>query len=127
MFNTNINKENKNSSMIETLIGDNCKIIGNITGEGLVKIDGAVEGDINWLDDLIIGANCNCVGNITCKNASIHGKIYGNVICEQTLTIEQTGKISGDITVKKMIVKEGGFLEGKSTMIIEKSLKEILD
>lgn len=126
MFNNN-GKETKNSLIIETLIGENCTIVGNISGEGLIKIDGSIQGDINWVDDIIIGDKCTSTGNIVCKNANIHGNIYGNVMCEETLILEQSGKIFGDITVKKLIIKEGGFLEGKCTMIVEKSLSVILD
>lgn len=121
------NDKEKNTNKIETLIGEKCSIIGSLEGEGLIKIDGSIEGDIIWQDDVIIGATAFCKSNITCKSAFINGKVQGNVICEDILTLEGYGKITGDITVKKLIIKEGGALDGKCTMVTPRKTHEILE
>ena len=118
-------KNQKSSERIETLIGENCVITGNISGEGLLRIDGSVEGDIDWADDIIIGSSCNYSGNISCRNAFIKGKITGNISCEDLLTIEETGKVVGDVSVKKIIINEDGCLDGKC--IMENKKLEILE
>jgi len=41
----------KNLNKIETLVGNNCHIIGNFTGTGVLKIDGIIDGDILWEDE----------------------------------------------------------------------------
>lgn len=119
-------KENKNIDRIETLIGEQCNIVGNISGEGLIKIDGSVEGDMLWQDDIIIGDTALYKGNITCKNAVVSGRINGNLICEESLVIESYGKVTGDITVKNLVIKEGGCLDGKCTMVVSKAASDIL-
>lgn len=121
------NEKEKNLSKIETLIGEKCTIKGAISGEGLVKIDGTVEGDIVWQDEVILGTNSLCKSNISCNSAFINGKVQGNVICENTLTLEINGKITGDITVKNLIIKEGGSFDGKCTMVTSKNASEVLD
>lgn len=120
-------KESKSMDRIETLIGEQCNIVGNLSGEGLIKIDGSIEGDLIWQDDIIVGSSALYKGNITCRNATIFGRVKGNVICDEALVIESTGKISGDITVKNLIIKEGGCLDGKCTMVVSKNINEILD
>lgn len=120
-------RELKNQEKIETLIGDQCTIVGNLTGAGVLKIDGTVNGDILWQDDAIISSIGTLKGNISCKSAFISGSVNGNIICEDILTIDSTGRILGDITAKNLIVKEGGTLDGKCTMIIAKNASEVLD
>ncbi|MBU5592854.1 polymer-forming cytoskeletal protein [Clostridium sp. MSJ-4] len=110
-------KDSKNIDRIETLIGELCNIVGNLSGEGLIKIDGSIEGDMLWRDDVIIGETALYDGNISCKNAKVNGKVKGNITCEEVLIIEPCGKIIGDITVKNLIIKEGGSLDGKCTMV----------
>ncbi|MFL0267270.1 bactofilin family protein [Candidatus Clostridium radicumherbarum] len=117
----------RNTNKIETLIGERCKIIGSLQGEGLIKIDGFIEGDITWQDDVIVGETSYCKSTITCKNALINGKVEGNVICESALNLEANGKITGDLTVKNLIVKEGGSFEGKCTMLVSKRIEEVLE
>ena len=113
MFN---NKE-KDDNRIETLIGEQCNIIGSLNGNGLVKIDGSIDGDLICEDDVILGETGHIKGNITCNNAYINGILSGNISCKSTLTIESCGKVRGDISVKKLMISEGGILDGKCTMI----------
>lgn len=123
MFN---NKENS-SSCIETLIGEQCSIVGTLNGNGLLKVDGMIDGDILWQDDILIGENSCCTGNISCTNASIGGKLKGNIICDSTLTIENSGIVEGDITVKNLTIMQGGILDGKCTMIVPKTAADVLE
>jgi cytoskeletal protein CcmA (bactofilin family) len=107
----------KNLNKIETLIGENCHIVGNFTGTGTIKIDGVIDGDILWQDDVIVGADSEVNGSILCNNAFINGNVNGNIKCKNILTIQPQGKVKGDITVKKLIINESGLLDGKCTML----------
>lgn len=108
--------KDKNTNKIETLIGEGCSIIGCLKGENLLKINGYLEGNIIWQDDIILGSSAHCMGDIICKNAYISGKVQGNVTCDGVLTIENTGQILGDISIKNIVIKEGGSLEGKCSI-----------
>ena len=121
------NEKEKNLNKIETLIGEKCTITGSISGEGLIKIDGSVDGDITWQEEVILGSNSCCRSNISCKSAFINGKVDGNVICENTLTLETNGRITGDITVRNLIIKEGGSFDDKCTMVTTKKASEVLE
>ncbi len=112
---------------IETLLGEKSIVVGSLKGQGLIRIDGAIEGDIIWQHDVIIGVTSKVKGNISCINATINGLVEGNVICEKALIIEPNGKVKGDITVKNVIIKEGGWLDGKCTMIVEKNASDLID
>jgi cytoskeletal protein CcmA (bactofilin family) len=118
MFNNNSNNiKEKDINRIETLIGEQCCIIGSISGIGLLKVDGSIDGDLFSEDDIVLGECGNIKGNTICNNAYIYGTVNGNVSCKNTLTIENSGNVKGDISVKKLIISEGGILDGKCTMI----------
>lgn len=119
------NDKEKGINKIETLIGEQCNIVGTLSGEGSLQLDGTIKGDILWQDDINIGISAYCNGNITCKNAQINGTVDGNIICDNVLTIESCGKIKGDITIKNLIIREGGSLEGKCTMVATKKPEEL--
>lgn len=110
MFNENA------SNKIDNLIGEQCKIIGTLTGKGVLKIDGIIKGDIFWKDDILLADSSICKGNISCKNAIINGEIHGNIICKNTLTIDSLGKIIGDITMDTLIINKGGIFNGNCNM-----------
>lgn len=125
MFSSNKNKKIEISNEIETLIGENCHVIGCLEGSGLLKIDGCVDGDTNWSEDINLGITCDYNGNISCKNAIINGKVKGNICCSETLTIENCGKILGDIVAKHLVIKQGGILDGKCSMLKENLSTEL--
>lgn len=116
MFNSSDKEKDKNINNIETLIGDGCSIIGSLKGENLLKIDGYLEGNIIWKDDIILGSTGYCKGDISCKNAYVSGKVEGNISCEGILTIENYGKITGDINIKNIIIKDGEFLKDDAVL-----------
>ncbi|MEG0775278.1 polymer-forming cytoskeletal protein [Clostridium sp.] len=107
----------KNINKIETLVGDNCHVIGNFSGTGIIKIDGIIDGDILWQDDVIVGPDSEINGNILCNNAFVNGTVNGNIKCKNILTIQNQGKVKGDIIVKKLVINESGLLDGKCTML----------
>lgn len=125
MFNNE--RDIKKCPEIQTLIGTECKIIGNLSGEGLIKIDGTIQGDTDWMDDIIIGESSNYSGNISCKNAVIEGIVTGNVTCENNLLIEPSGKLIGNVTVKNLEIAKGGFFDGKCTMIAEMPQNDLIE
>jgi cytoskeletal protein CcmA (bactofilin family) len=110
-------EKEKNSNRIETLIGEQCTIIGSLSGSGLLRIDGSIDGNIKWQDDVETSETALCKGNITCFNAFISGKVEGNLSCQGTLTIENSGSVTGDIYVKNLRINDGGIFDGKCTMI----------
>lgn len=120
-------KDSKNINRIESLIGEQCNIVGDLSGGGLLKIDGSIEGNVTWQDDVILGVFSSINGDLSCKNAVVAGKITGNVVCNGSLSIESSGKILGDITIEKLAVKEGGILNGKCTVIKKDTSCETLE
>ena len=111
------NYKEKDLNRIETLIGEQCYIVGCVNISGLLKVDGSIEGDLLCEDDLILGVSGQIKGNVLCNNALIQGIVHGNISCRSTLNIDPCGNVKGDILVKKLTISEGGLLEGKCTMV----------
>ena len=120
------NKE-KDLNKIETLIGEQCCIIGSMNVSGILKIDGSIDGDLLCEDDIILGVSGHIKGNTLCNNAFIQGEIQGDISCKNTLTIGDSGNVKGDILVKKLVISEGGILDGKCTMISSQHSDEHTD
>lgn len=115
MFNKEKNKVN--STEIDTLIGGNTQMEGNLTSEKDVRVDGVLKGDINSQSKVIIGERASVVGDIYAHNVMIYGVVRGNIKGEGVLAIMESGELHGDIEVKSIVIREGGVFCGKSTMI----------
>lgn len=105
---------------IDSLISENIKIIGKIEGKGNLRIDGVVEGDIDYDGNIIVGEDGKIKGNVKSKDISLAGTIEGNVNSDKKLVILPTGRLIGDLVVSSFVVHETAIFEGNCKMINDK-------
>jgi cytoskeletal protein CcmA (bactofilin family) len=94
-----------------SFLGSDVTITGNIGGDGNLHIDGRVDGDVQC-GQLIIGQSGQVNGNVAAEQAKIAGSINGTVAA-QTLTIESTARITGDLSYDSVSVETGAQVEGR--------------
>lgn len=100
----------------ETTIGINTRIVGTLTSDGNIRIDGAVEGDVEVLGNLIIGETGRVIANIKATNVHVSGAVKGEITAVEQLEISPTGKVWGDITTAALHIEPGGLFRGQSAM-----------
>jgi cytoskeletal protein CcmA (bactofilin family) len=100
---------------IETVLGPNTSIQGDLHSSGGVRIDGDLSGTIEIAGNLVIGEQARVVATISAHNVQIQGTVQGNVTAKR-VEILDTGKLWGDIAVDSFVLDDGGFYHGQSTM-----------
>jgi len=101
---------------IETVIGRDTVVKGNMEGNGSLRIDGTVEGDISVTGSVIIGEEGLVKGNVSANEMIISGRVEGNVTTTSCLSIYSTGSLIGDVQVSSLHIEEGGSFKGHSEM-----------
>ena len=71
------------SKEIKTIIDKDTHIVGNINGDGSLRVDGTVDGDITLDGCVFIGESGRVNGTITADELTISGVVDGNVIHQQ--------------------------------------------
>lgn len=104
------------SDKINTVIGKATVFKGDINGNGLIRIDGEVEGNINNTGDIIIGENGRAKIELKARNITIAGYCEGTVEAEGKVELKSTGTITGSIKTKKLTIEEGAVLSGSTEM-----------
>ena len=105
----------KKNTSLETFISKDVTIKGELTTEGVVRIDGNFEGNIR-VDGLIIGKTGDIKGDVEAREIMIDGNIEGNISAKEIIEIKPDGKVQGDIQTVKLIISEGALFIGRSTM-----------
>lgn len=105
----------KKNSSLETFISKDVTIKGELTTEGIVRIDGNFEGSIT-ADGLIIGKTGEIKGDVAAREIMVDGNIEGNINAKEIIEIKPDGKVQGDIQTFKLIISEGAFFIGRSSM-----------
>jgi cytoskeletal protein CcmA (bactofilin family) len=115
MFQKN-NKSTGTESSTINLIGGGTSIVGDITSNGDVRIDGTLKGNISISGKLVVGQSGQIEGNITCQNADVSGEILGSVNVSELLALKSTAKILGDIITGKISIEPNATFTGTCNM-----------
>ena len=91
------------------------KLMGEITGSSIIRIDGKVTGNVSTEGGLILGEKGIVIGDIKTKSAIIYGNVTGNVQATQ-LEIKKTGVVNGDIKTETLEIELGAQYNGKLEM-----------
>jgi cytoskeletal protein CcmA (bactofilin family) len=102
-------------SKIETIIGPNAHFRGDIQSDGGVRIDGVFEGTIDITGNLAILEGAKIIADIKANNVSISGAVKGNITGNRVEILE-TGRVWGDLTINSLLLNEGAYLRGQTTM-----------
>ena len=95
-----------------SIILSDVSIEGDLVEKDKIILDAKVSGDIK-AEEIDTHANSNINGNITSKNASIGGKLKGNINSDK-IKIKKTAQIEGVLNQKTLAIEEGASLKIKT-------------
>ena len=87
-------------------------IEGDLVEKDKIIVDAKISGDIK-ADDIEAHSNSVIMGNITSKNASLGGKLKGNVNSDK-IKIQKTAEIEGILNQKTLSIEDGAVLKIKT-------------
>ena len=104
-----------------SVVSAECYFQGTLNVQGSLRVDGTLEGSVDNARHVIVGDGGKIVGDVTAQIVVCGGAIEGNV-CAEMLEVLGKAAILGDIRAKKMIVEEGGRIDGRCTIGEEQNL-----
>ncbi len=96
-----------------SIIGQGCKIVGNVQVDNDVRFEGTLEGDIICENAVILGEQSKITGNINAKDLTIAGTYQGDINVSQIIKLKKTAIINGNIVAPKMMAEYGSSINGK--------------
>lgn len=89
-----------------------------------LRIVGAHPGrSLSTCGDILVEAPSQLNVEIVANNVTIRGKVNGSVSANECLEVESTGRIYGDVKAAKLIVRDGGVIQGRIEMLPSMSAK----
>jgi len=101
---------------INTIIGPNTSLTGDIDAGGFTRVDGSIRGEVKARGRIVIGERARIKGNVSGTNITIGGVVCGNVIADGHLVILSTAIVIGDIITRRIQADDGCFINGKVTV-----------
>jgi len=98
---------------INTIVGPNTSLKGDIETGGFTRIDGSITGNVNARGRVVIGEKARMKGNVAGTAITIGGVVCGNVIAEESLVILSTALVLGDIITRRIQADDGCLIHGR--------------
>ena len=98
---------------INTIVGPNTSLKGDIETGGFTRIDGSITGNVNARGRVVIGERARMKGNVSGTAITIGGVVCGNVIAEESLVILSTALVLGDIITRRIQADDGCLIHGR--------------
>ncbi len=89
--------------------GVDCK--GVIVGDGKMRIDGNVEGEIHSTGEVIVGSQGMMDADIQAESIVSDGQITGNVTATKTIHLSSSAVVKGSVKTPYLSMEEGAVLE----------------
>jgi len=96
---------------IPSIIGADVTVVGTLTSSGDVTVEGMVRGDIQAKGRVTISEQGKLVGNLHAKDATIRGRIEGNIQAEKVMLFASCNA-KGDIVHARLTIEDGARFEG---------------
>lgn len=100
-----------------TVIAQGITFTGTLRGEGVIQVEGVVEGQFDLVGAVIVAESGLVRGPISADVVRVAGRVEGNVRAREHMRLETTGSLEGDVTTASLVVEDGGCLDGRCSML----------
>jgi cytoskeletal protein CcmA (bactofilin family) len=95
-----------------SIIGSGMRVVGDISAEGVVKIEGTVVGTVQAGRQVLVAKGGLVEGDVVTREAIIGGEVRGGIQASERVELQTTSVVHGDIAARRLLVQEGGEING---------------
>lgn len=111
------NRKRRRHTVVDTLVGANSKINGDVNFLGGCHIDGTVRGNVIADADsdsaLSVSEDGNVEGGVTVPYVVLHGIVRGDVFASQRVELGPTARVIGNVYYNLIEMAIGAEINGK--------------
>ena len=106
-----------------TVIAKGLKIVGIVAAEGLVEVNGQIEGELRC-SSLVIARGAHVTGTIAAERVVVDGKVEGPIHGGEVL-LKSQAYVVGDIHHKSLAIEKGAYFEGRSMQTEQEAERQL--
>jgi cytoskeletal protein CcmA (bactofilin family) len=110
-------KKQRRHTLVETLVGSNSKLYGDLHYLGGCHIDGAVKGNVTADPDTDSALSISDIGSVdggvTVPYVILNGIVKGDVFASQRVELGATARVIGNVYYNRIQMTEGAEINGK--------------
>ena len=120
---------NKVASRIDTLVGAQTRVDGDMHFSGGLRVDGTVHGNVmESVPSSLMLSEHGCIeGMVKVSHVVINGKVIGPVNALQFVELQAKSRVTGDVSYKTLEMHTGAVVEGKLVYLGDRADGEVSD
>ena len=101
-----------------SIIAPDLTVTGDLKADGVVRVEGRVIGNLVADDQILLASGGYVEGDVHAREVVIAGEVRGRVTATGRLEIQSTAEVYGDVVTPRLLIQEGGRLNGGMRMEI---------
>ena len=103
------------SKQPRTVIAKGLKIVGSVTAEGLVEVNGQIDGELHCTS-LVIAPGAHVSGIVIAEHVVVDGTVEGPIQGGEVV-LKSQAHVVGDIHHRSLAIESGAFFDGRSVQV----------
>jgi cytoskeletal protein CcmA (bactofilin family) len=99
-----------------TVIARANRVEGTIVGSGDIQIEGELQGGVEGTGQLRVAERGIVEGTIRARNVTVGGSVRGDILANESIQLDATADVEGNITAPKIRIAEGATFQGQVLM-----------
>jgi cytoskeletal protein CcmA (bactofilin family) len=95
-----------------SIIASGTVITGDVRTEGTVKVEGEILGNVQAAQQVLLARGSRVRGDVQTREAVIGGLVEGSIRAGERVEIQATAIVQGDIVTQRIVIAEGGQVNG---------------
>ena len=95
-----------------SIIASGTIVSGDVKTDGTVKVEGEVLGNVHASQQVLLARGSRVKGDVHTREAVIGGLVEGAIRATERVEIQATAVVQGDITTQRIVIAEGGQVNG---------------
>jgi len=95
-----------------TVIAEGLRIVGNVSADGAVQVNGQIDGDLNCTS-ITVSPKAVIKGGVKARSVVVNGKVDGPIVGQEVVL--NRAFVTGDIQAQTLLTEPGAHFEGRSS------------
>ena len=97
-------------------LGQKCRLTGVLKVQGMMRIDGFVEGEVFSSDLIQVGKEGTIEATVNAKHIVAQGPLRGDIVAQEKVELLAPAKVEGTIDSPVFLLEEGVLVNGTLKM-----------
>jgi len=99
-----------------SIVAKDLTVTGDLAAEGVIRIEGRVQGNVQAGDQVLLSEGGVIEGNVMAREVVLGGTVHGSITGTERVELQAEAVVQGDIATRRLLIHEGGRVNGGVSM-----------